>query len=288
MQREAHATASVGSSPHTRGALTPASFDGPNGRIIPAYAGSTRMLGDDTPLPGDHPRIRGEHAPTRLVDRWRDGSSPHTRGAPPQRHHRRPESRIIPAYAGSTCPEDAYECFLEGSSPHTRGAPTDSRSPSGAGRIIPAYAGSTAPSRPLAGRVADHPRIRGEHVGEVDIDGAVDGSSPHTRGAPQIPARQGMAQRIIPAYAGSTHPTPAYPRRRRDHPRIRGEHVLYFTIGLGAQGSSPHTRGAPIQGFLGVEPTGIIPAYAGSTPRRAARAAVGGDHPRIRGEHRTR
>ena len=30
-------------------------------------------------------------------------------------------------------------------------------------------------------------------------------------------------------------------------------------------GSSPHTRGAPIQGFLGAVPEGIIPAYAGST-----------------------
>mgnify|MGYP007128751313 CR=1 FL=1 len=60
------------------------------------------MLGDDTPLPGDHPRIRGEHAPTRLVDRWRDGSSPHTRGAQGAGPLAQAGARIIPAYAGST------------------------------------------------------------------------------------------------------------------------------------------------------------------------------------------
>ena len=51
------------------------------------------------------------------------------------------------------------------------------------------------------------------------------------------------------------------------------------------QGSSPHTRGALAEidprkvGFR------IIPAYAGSTVRRAYRRHPGADHPRIRGEH---
>ena len=58
------ATAS-GSSPHTRGALLIANSCGGQARIIPAYAGSTRLqrrLGMEQP---DHPRIRGEHL------RWR-------------------------------------------------------------------------------------------------------------------------------------------------------------------------------------------------------------------------
>ena len=51
-----------GSSPHTRGALAECGGFGVDGGIIPAYAGSTLIVGDEDP-----------HAV---------GSSPHTRGAP--------------------------------------------------------------------------------------------------------------------------------------------------------------------------------------------------------------
>ena len=50
-------------------------------------------------------------------------------------------------------------------------------------------------------------------------------------------------------------------------------------------GSSPHTRGAPVDLHLCVPPGRIIPAYAGSTaaPRHSSRAS--NNHPCIRGEH---
>ena len=92
------------------------------------------------------------------------------------------------------------------------------------------------------------------------------GSSPHTRGARTTRSLCGVLS--------------------RDHPRIRGEHstpcaahqrclgiipayagstdLLKLDTGL-REGSSPHTRGAPIPGFEG---------------RYSA-----WDHPRIRGEH---
>mgnify|MGYP000961524772 CR=1 FL=1 len=72
---------SLGSSPHTRGALPSWRRARRLTRIIPAYAGSTfrRIRGS---APGtDHPRIRGEHKhgfPALWIS---DGSSPHTRGA---------------------------------------------------------------------------------------------------------------------------------------------------------------------------------------------------------------
>ena len=237
-----------GSSPHTRGAPSPARRSSPAG--------------------GDHPRIRGEHGEREgegrrgqgiipayagstlaspRIPRARRGSSPHTRGArvigPPTRcisrdhprirgehrqdpHRCRDDAGIIPAYAGST---DCLNCGVvesTGSSPHTRGARSDY------GRIIlrygiiPAYAGSTC----FLGR------------GAGDTDG------------------------IIPAYAGSTYPlsrnhlnslgssphtrgahstSPLCSAGRRDHPRIRGEHRL-----------------SRVQRLLA---SGIIPAYAGST-----------------------
>ena len=113
--------------------------------------------------------------------------------------------RIIPAYAGSTGTAARSMPFCQGSSPHTRGAP------------------SWASSRPATGW--DHPRIRGEHLDDVEQlgdavgiipayagstrldtldDGEGAGSSPHTRGA--------RWRRWRP------------PRPRWDHPRIRGEH----------------------------------------------------------------
>ena len=91
---------------------------------------------------------------------------------------------------------------------------------------------------------SDHPRIRGEHF---TIEWEVKpgrGSSPHTRGAPvrRHPARG--AERIIPAYAGSTASPRFDPCWDWDHPRIRGEHSRQSTMKAAIPGSSPHTRGA--------------------------------------------
>ena len=52
-----------GSSPHTRGARGDPEEIPTMKRIIPAYAGSTSRACSSRRLSGDHPRIRGEHAP---------------------------------------------------------------------------------------------------------------------------------------------------------------------------------------------------------------------------------
>ena len=160
----------------------------------------------------------------------------------PSRLRRR---RIIPAYAGSTPaappravagkdhPRIRGEHHLPywrhngrvGSSPHTRGAPcwpATTRDPT---RIIPAYAGSTTPPTLRPSCSPDHPRIRGEHVRAAADLLVLAGSSPHTRGAPHGAFVGPFLFGIIPAYAGST--TAHYRRgwARKDHPRIRGEHV---------------------------------------------------------------
>ena len=154
----------------------------------------------------------------------------------------------------------------DGSSPHTRGARVATPPYPAAPRIIPAYAGSTLAHGSRAGQWPDHPRIRGEHTYEKTGSYLEPGSSPHTRGARRRRGWRRRRVRIIPAYAGSTHPP-------------GGRRVRRF-------GSSPHTRGA--RGFEGVGPLapGIIPAYAGSTPKAAWASSGNPDHPRIRGEHR--
>ena len=98
----AHSSCTLGSSPHTRGALFGRVDDDVLAGIIPAYAGSTRGSSRLRPAPRDHPRIRGEHCMTRSRGYRPKGSSPHTRGARQHAEVREHFGGIIPAYAGST------------------------------------------------------------------------------------------------------------------------------------------------------------------------------------------
>ena len=174
--------------------------------IIPACAGSTDGNG--------------------RIGRLLMGSSPHARGAPPERAGRKRQWRdhprmrgehleeghlralrvgIIPACAGSTARFKWSKASLQGSSPHARGA---QRLANATERID-----------------GDHPRMRGEHaVGDalrIMVRGIIPacagstfgssipaawrkGSSPHARGAPLSGAVDG--------------------NHVEDHPRMRGEH----------------------------------------------------------------
>ena len=294
-----------GSSPHTRGARHPGEVRPKRPGIIPAYAGSTRAWRRSGTWRRDHPRIRGEHAQASHPRFWRRGSSPHTRGARPGLRCSSRRARIIPAYAGSTtlsCARrsgirdhprirgehalaSALAASERGSSPHTRGAQPTWHESVRAGRIIPAYAGSTPTSLQCFFDWWDHPRIRGEHALDVVCGPSVVGSSPHTRGALEVFVGALRHHGIIPAYAGSTVSRGLSGSIRRDHPRIRGEHMnddVRFNVD---GGSSPHTRGARTTNAPYHRRGRIIPAYAGSTTYCTCRGRARTDHPRIRGEH---
>ena len=90
---------------------------------------------------------------------------------------------------------------------------------------------------------------------------------------------------IIPAYAGNTTSCPRYPCRCRDHPRVCGEHTYESTAPDIMKGSSPRMRGtlAGVGQFANL--LGIIPAYAGNTSVPVVGEWIGGDHPRVCGEH---
>ena len=213
----------------------------------------------------DHPRIRGEHQSPSCLTSPRTGSSPHTRGARKSTAHPTPACRIIPAYAGSTRRRRAPSGRLE-DHPRIRGEHS---------RlltcrlillwIIPAYAGSTVQARRRSFGQRDHPRIRGEHRLDIPWPQAMQGSSPHTRGALQFREFVGVAEGIIPAYAGSTEDPHPRGSGVQDHPRIRGEHARPRVTSRGTDGSSPHTRGALPERHCFRGESGIIPAYAGST-----------------------
>ena len=99
---ETRSSGSKGSSPLARGARPCIRALWSMGRIIPACAGSTVQLGRLEAYPRDHPRLRGEHLPSRSWTASPPGSSPLARGAHAPRAHAARHHGIIPACAGST------------------------------------------------------------------------------------------------------------------------------------------------------------------------------------------
>ena len=152
---------------------------------------------------------------------------------------------IIPACAGSTetgevehrrqrdhprmCGEHGAAVKLVahglGSSPHVRGARGHGHVRFHGQGIIPACAGSTSRLSAVYPTMRDHPRMCGEHPADRLCSGRERGSSPHVRGAPLVALRSDEACGIIPACAGSTNPSRPRWSRRRDHPRMCGEHT---------------------------------------------------------------
>ena len=128
--------------------------------------------------------------------------------------------------------------------------------------------------------------MRGEHSARRYLRVSAMGSSPHARGALCERRRSCRHDGIIPACAGSTIPPWRCYLRRRDHPRMRGEHDLVSPVSFFHVGSSPHARGAPASIRFGSMPDGIIPACAGSTSDHQAPRSLSRDHPRMRGEHK--
>ena len=107
--------------------------------------------------------------------------------------------------------------------------------------------------------------MRGEHSSSAATIATAVGSSPHARGAPVNLVVLQLHQGIIPACAGSTPSCTDASRPRRDHPRMRGEHIVRHPVLSIVRGSSPHARGALANFCAESLASGIIPACAGST-----------------------
>ncbi len=154
----------TGSSPHARGTPFGTLAHLAALRFIPACAGNTSV---------------------EPVRNWEeDGSSPHARGTQRRVIHRAHRARFIPACAGNTwrmagrklpttvhprmrgehMPEPASMPEPAGSSPHARGTRAVHARELQRGRFIPACAGNTPVPGIRSGRIAVHPRMRGEHT----------------------------------------------------------------------------------------------------------------------------
>ena len=154
--------------------------------------------------------------------------------------------------------------------------------------IIPACAGSTSTLSVLRLARRDHPRMCGEHHITSIMVQRNWGSSPHVRGARGCAAHVRTLTGIIPACAGSTFYGHVRQHRRRDHPRMCGEHGEVFNSQRIDRGSSPHVRGARSHSMFTARQHGIIPACAGSTSAGLNHAGGTRDHPRMCGEHARR
>ena len=251
-----------GSSPRVRGTPLPFGRSGAQNRFIPACAGNTRRVARSPRIRSVHPRVCGEHAagsglPLRRVTVHPRVCGEHAMGRQPLRSP-------------------------TGSSPRVRGTPAGRLRPRRLRRFIPACAGNTTASAEPNRRPAVHPRVCGEHAGELPpvtrrlrfipacagntrtgqpCKRCSNGSSPRVRGTPQGHAIQAEWIRFIPACAGNTVAAPEPCRPPPVHPRVCGEHLAHIFTRRVAMAVHPRVCGEHFGGVGYPHPIG------GSSPR---------------------
>ena len=171
-------------------------------RFVPAYAGNTIAAWPARCNSPVNPRMRGEHVDILALGMLTVGSSPHARGTPNPASLDPQRGRFIPACAGNTrgwparCWDQAVHPRMRGehkskmciriistgSSPHARGTHQCSAAGARQRRFIPACAGNTSTVMPAWSFSPVHPRMRGEHLVDLDLENLTAGSSPHARG----------------------------------------------------------------------------------------------------------
>ena len=128
----------------------------------------------------------------------------------------------------------------------------------------------------------------GENAGLRVATVIAPGSSPRGRGKRGGRSVRALRRRLIPAWAGKTRGATSNSRGRWAHPRVGGENLGRRCTCHAPRGSSPRGRGkrrvcAPGTGF-----PGLIPAWAGKTPRPARDQEKVRAHPRVGGENAER
>ena len=158
-----------------------------------------------------------------------------------------------------------YHYSEKDSSPLTRGklAARQRRVPQAG--FIPAHAGKTRWLRARSPPKRAHSRSRGENVDWFRSYLLPVGSSPLTQGKRCPRQHPWRPTGLIPAHAGKTFSVPFGCRREPAHPRSRGENYRMGTATRYVEGSSPLTRGKPMEGVYAVGCERLIPAHAGKT-----------------------
>ena len=172
-------------------------------------------------------------------------------------------ARITPAYAGKSqtgvaakgnlqdhprlCGEKPVLvfCILQpsGSPPPMRGKVKEWDTESQILGITPAYAGKSRTCWRKSRGTWDHPRLCGEKAASRYKPLKNRGSPPPMRGKVRRTPEFLHADRITPAYAGKSLPTPCSKTSFRDHPRLCGEKTSGTSTDHRDQGSPPPMRG---------------------------------------------
>ena len=95
------------------------------------------------------------------------------------------------------------------------------------------------------------------------------GSPPHVRGKAVLHIGDLGYCGITPAYAGKRSPRRRTNSFSRDHPRICGEKLYFFSKLETMRGSPPHMRGKGDVAHMTMKEIGITPAYAGKRLKRS-------------------
>ena len=274
-------------------------------RFIPACAGNTPALRAGPGTCPVHPRLCGEHLCPADEVRRVCGSSPPVRGTPGRGTRTEAHQRFIPACAGNTsryllrngrrpvhprlCGEHAapgaHSSSPIGSSPPVRGTLPPIDAGKACCRFIPACAGNTVRAHTRGPDAPVHPRLCGEHFGDLTVKAGVTGSSPPVRGTRCLRLGFGRVLRFIPACAGNTVIRLAINERPPVHPRLCGEHLEAFGARVQEYGSSPPVRGTPTLESHVWGDQRFIPACAGNTRQTQHEITSATVHPRLCGEH---
>ena len=298
------ASSSAGLSPRGRGNRAGRVGAGLIDRSIPAWAGKPAVSGRPSCRAKVYPRVGGETRENPSSISQKRGLSPRGRGnLPAVRLAARP-GRSIPAWAGKpgiygwlgqfpavyprvggeTTRSRKSRRTVDGLSPRGRGNRRTGTGYDGSQWSIPAWAGKPDPRRPTSTSAGVYPRVGGETMLGVVIDGLLRGLSPRGRGNLGT-AESGVAYRwSIPAWAGK----PSCSRRRspalRVYPRVGGETKVSSPSTKGTEGLSPRGRGNPPRSRSRRGRSRSIPAWAGKPRRLSIGRCERGVYPRVGGE----
>ena len=297
-----------GSSPRVRGKPLKYGRETTIGRLIPACAGKTSDAKFIAPVTAAHPRVCGENSTASPPAPAPRGSSPRVRGKHAPAPVRDRGQWLIPACAGKTVAENAFDgaraahprvCGENvsddirfnpgfGSSPRVRGKPADVKGLRGHPRLIPACAGKTCPTARTDSGSSAHPRVCGENLAKPKTSQRVRGSSPRVRGKHRARPLRLRGPGLIPACAGKTIVSRGGAGSHRAHPRVCGENARHKPPKQSATGSSPRVRGKHPVGSGGGLRGRLIPACAGKTRDRSCCSPGKSAHPRVCGENKLR
>ena len=129
--------------------------------------------------------------------------------------------------------------------------------------------------------------MRGEKINFTFYKAISQGSPPLARGKVHTGISTGASGGITPAYAGKSLDAASASSFARDHPRLRGEKLIFNYYERNVSGSPPLTRGKVIRCKDNPPIRGITPAYAGKRNPLSINNIRIGDHPRLRGEKLT-